>query len=159
VIGRPILYKTTREFLLRFGLNDVSELPSMEEFEKMAATELDMEPETAEEDRPVPADSVSVDDAEPEGEPGDNGSRLESNSQSGEELAAASEAKDAPDSIAKETTVPPENEELERAPADSTTTSTADPESTRNPAESASSDSQSAEKIEAPHAQEIQKEP
>ncbi len=41
VIGRPILYKTTREFLLRFGLRDVSELPSMEEFEKMAAIELD----------------------------------------------------------------------------------------------------------------------
>jgi segregation and condensation protein B len=46
VIGRPILYKTTREFLLRFGLKDVSELPSMEEFEKMAALELD-EPESA----------------------------------------------------------------------------------------------------------------
>ncbi len=46
VIGRPILYKTTREFLLRFGLKDVSELPSMEEFEKMAAIELD-EPEPA----------------------------------------------------------------------------------------------------------------
>jgi len=44
VVGRPILYKTTREFLLRFGLKDVSELPSMEEFEKMAASELD-EPE------------------------------------------------------------------------------------------------------------------
>jgi segregation and condensation protein B len=41
VIGRPILYKTTREFLLRFGLKDVNELPSMEEFEKMAAVELD----------------------------------------------------------------------------------------------------------------------
>jgi segregation and condensation protein B len=41
VIGRPILYKTTREFLLRFGLKDVSELPSMEEFEKMAASELE----------------------------------------------------------------------------------------------------------------------
>ena len=41
VIGRPILYKTTREFLLRFGLKDLSELPSMEEFEKMAAIELD----------------------------------------------------------------------------------------------------------------------
>ena len=39
VIGRPILYKTTREFLLRFGLKDVNELPSIEEFEKMA-TEL-----------------------------------------------------------------------------------------------------------------------
>src|SRR5258707_764392 len=35
VIGRPILYKTTKEFLLRFGLNDMSELPSMEEFEKL----------------------------------------------------------------------------------------------------------------------------
>jgi len=46
VIGRPILYKTTKEFLLRFGLKDVSELPSMEEFEKMAAIELD-EPELA----------------------------------------------------------------------------------------------------------------
>ncbi len=37
VIGRPILYKTTREFLMRFGLKDVSELPSMEEFEKLVA--------------------------------------------------------------------------------------------------------------------------
>ena len=41
VVGRPILYKTTREFLLRFGLKDVSELPSMEEFEKLAAIELE----------------------------------------------------------------------------------------------------------------------
>jgi segregation and condensation protein B len=45
VIGRPILYKTTKEFLLKFGLNDVTELPSMEEFEKMAQLEFeDMEP-------------------------------------------------------------------------------------------------------------------
>ncbi len=44
MIGRPILYKTTREFLLRFGLKDVSELPSIEEFEKMAAIELDEQP-------------------------------------------------------------------------------------------------------------------
>jgi segregation and condensation protein B len=36
VVGRPILYKTTKEFLLRFGLKDIAELPSMEEFEKMA---------------------------------------------------------------------------------------------------------------------------
>ncbi len=36
VVGRPILYKTTKDFLLRFGLKDVSELPSMEEFEKLA---------------------------------------------------------------------------------------------------------------------------
>jgi segregation and condensation protein B len=37
VVGRPILYKTTKEFLLRFGLKDVTELPSMEEFEKLVA--------------------------------------------------------------------------------------------------------------------------
>src|SRR6266446_2867302 len=37
VIGRPSLYKTTKEFLLRFGLKDVNELPSMEEFEKLVA--------------------------------------------------------------------------------------------------------------------------
>jgi segregation and condensation protein B len=49
VIGRPMLYKTTKEFLLRFGLKDLSELPSMEEFEKIAAVEIEeMEPaETA----------------------------------------------------------------------------------------------------------------
>ena len=37
VIGRPILYKTTKDFLMRFGLKDVNELPSMEEFEKLVA--------------------------------------------------------------------------------------------------------------------------
>jgi segregation and condensation protein B len=37
VIGRPILYKTTKDFLLRFGLKDIGELPSIEEFEKMAS--------------------------------------------------------------------------------------------------------------------------
>lgn len=37
VIGRPMQYKTSKEFLLRFGLNDVNELPSMEEFSAFAA--------------------------------------------------------------------------------------------------------------------------
>jgi segregation and condensation protein B len=35
VVGRPILYKTTKEFLLRFGLEDVGELPSLKEFEEV----------------------------------------------------------------------------------------------------------------------------
>jgi segregation and condensation protein B len=46
VVGRPILYKTTKEFLMRFGLKELGELPSMEEFEKMAASELE-EPEAS----------------------------------------------------------------------------------------------------------------
>ncbi|ADV81599.1 SMC-Scp complex subunit ScpB [Terriglobus saanensis] len=37
VVGRPMLYKTTKDFLLRFGLKDINELPSMEEFERMAS--------------------------------------------------------------------------------------------------------------------------
>src|SRR5947208_14398075 len=37
VIGRPILYKTTKDFLLRFGLKDINELPSIEEFEKLTS--------------------------------------------------------------------------------------------------------------------------
>ncbi|MGC9291730.1 MAG: SMC-Scp complex subunit ScpB [Acidobacteriaceae bacterium] len=45
VVGRPILYKTTREFLLRFGLKNISELPSIEEFEKMAAEMADADSE------------------------------------------------------------------------------------------------------------------
>ena len=36
VIGRPIIYKTTKDFLMRFGLKDLGDLPSMEEFEKLA---------------------------------------------------------------------------------------------------------------------------
>lgn len=44
VIGRPILYKTTKEFLMRFGLKDVNELPSMDEFEKMASELEEAEP-------------------------------------------------------------------------------------------------------------------
>jgi segregation and condensation protein B len=35
VLGRPILYKTSREFLIHFGLKDLSELPSVEEFEDL----------------------------------------------------------------------------------------------------------------------------
>jgi len=41
VIGKPILYKTTREFLVQFGLKDLSELPSLKEFQEIGR--LDME--------------------------------------------------------------------------------------------------------------------
>ncbi len=53
VIGRPILYKTTKEFLIRFGLKDVGELPSMEEFEKLVAESF--EPDMLPLGEPTPA--------------------------------------------------------------------------------------------------------
>lgn len=36
VVGRPILYRTSRAFLIHFGLKDLSELPSLREFEELA---------------------------------------------------------------------------------------------------------------------------
>ena len=66
VIGRPILYKTTKEFLMRFGLKDVNELPSMEEFEKLVTESFQAEL--------IPAESAATDSevasaAEPGGAP------------------------------------------------------------------------------------------
>jgi segregation and condensation protein B len=43
VIGRPILYRTSKEFLMRFGLSDVDELPSLKEFEALAREALGTE--------------------------------------------------------------------------------------------------------------------
>jgi segregation and condensation protein B len=62
VIGRPILYKTTKEFLLRFGLKDVHELPSMEEFEKLVAAQFqsDLLPAETTEAADTPVDQTAT---------------------------------------------------------------------------------------------------
>jgi segregation and condensation protein B len=71
VIGRPILYKTTKEFLMRFGLKDVNELPSMDEFEKMASELEEVEPATED----LGAENAAY-DAE-----GDHGPELDENAE------------------------------------------------------------------------------
>jgi len=43
VVGRPILYRTSKEFLVHFGLKDVGELPSLKEFEELAKRALGSE--------------------------------------------------------------------------------------------------------------------
>ncbi len=40
VIGRPILYRTSKQFMIRFGLSDLDELPSLKEFEQLAQAAL-----------------------------------------------------------------------------------------------------------------------
>jgi segregation and condensation protein B len=66
VIGRPILYKTTKEFLMRFGLKDVNELPSMEEFEKLVAESFGSELISTAEAAPVEvSDTAAEEIAEP----------------------------------------------------------------------------------------------
>lgn len=71
VIGRPILYRTTKEFLMRFGLKDLNELPSMEEFEKMAgeiseaqAEEDEAAMRSSEEPASPPSEDAQVEDGQ-----------------------------------------------------------------------------------------------
>jgi segregation and condensation protein B len=61
VIGKPVLYKTTKEFLLQFGLKDLSELPTLREFEEIRRLALSDEPE--------PAPQASASEAPPQPEP------------------------------------------------------------------------------------------
>ncbi|HWW96393.1 MAG TPA: SMC-Scp complex subunit ScpB [Edaphobacter sp.] len=74
VIGRPILYKTTKDFLLRFGLKDINELPSIEEFEKMAGELAEQEEIPMEHHAPETPDEVEreKDQTEPQAD-GDSG--------------------------------------------------------------------------------------
>ncbi len=86
VIGRPILYKTTKEFLMRFGLKDVSELPSMEEFEKLVAEAFQAEM--------IPAESAT---AETQSTPSaSNGSELVASEGAPEASPAQADAEKAP---------------------------------------------------------------
>lgn len=93
VIGKPILYKTTKEFLVQFGLKDLSELPTLKEFEelgRLALSDADAEPgEPAApaavhepghtpvapafdpESAPVESGTVELDEELPSGEPSD----------------------------------------------------------------------------------------
>jgi len=43
VVGRPMLYGTTKDFLLHFGLKDLGELPKIEEFAEVLGEEVDVE--------------------------------------------------------------------------------------------------------------------
>jgi segregation and condensation protein B len=58
VIGKPILYKTTKEFLIQFGLKDLTELPTLKEFEelgRLALTDIDEPQSPVKEPEPEPA--------------------------------------------------------------------------------------------------------
>ncbi len=72
-IGRPILYRTSKEFLVRFGLKDLNELPSLEEFEELAKSALGSE-------EPSPGQPVA---AEPGGSGGDQASLPQNGTQAG----------------------------------------------------------------------------
>jgi segregation and condensation protein B len=63
VLGKPILYKTTKEFLVQFGLKDLSELPTLKEFEELGRLSM-ADDETPAEAEPA-AEEAAVEHAEP----------------------------------------------------------------------------------------------
>ena len=65
VVGRPILYRTSRDFLVHFGLKDVSELPSLKEFEELAKRALGSE-WTAAEAGPPPRETPAASEPSPQ---------------------------------------------------------------------------------------------
>lgn len=68
VVGRPMLYGTTREFLLQFGLKDLSELPRIEEFAEVLGEEVDVEGLKRAIEAPTPADVAVTDDDDAQAE-------------------------------------------------------------------------------------------
>jgi segregation and condensation protein B len=69
VIGKPILYKTTKDFLTQFGLNDVGELPSLKEFEDIRRQSIADEEFEGPEQQVLPADAEPAMEETPETAP------------------------------------------------------------------------------------------
>jgi segregation and condensation protein B len=91
VIGRPILYKTTKEFLLRFGLKDVNELPSMEEFEKLGAAQFQSDLLPAETDETTSPEEPASTEIQAEGTQETGEARFSDNREASREAEPASE--------------------------------------------------------------------
>lgn len=83
VMGKPMMYKTTREFLIQFGLDSLAELPTLKEFEelgRLALTDEEVtptsEPAVLEQKNEATVEPVvataelSAEDVEPTPEPG-----------------------------------------------------------------------------------------
>jgi segregation and condensation protein B len=99
VIGRPILYKTSKEFLMRFGLSDLEELPSLKEFEALAREALGSDEGVA----PSEPSDESVLDAPPNNAISTNGDASDQAAGAApEEVASKSQASGEEDAVASD---------------------------------------------------------
>jgi len=71
VVGQPILYKTTKEFLVQFGLKNLSELPTLKEFEELSRMSVVEETETPQTELPRESEAPAQAEATPESAPDD----------------------------------------------------------------------------------------
>jgi segregation and condensation protein B len=100
VIGKPILYRTTKEFLLQFGLKDLSELPTLKEFEELRRLAL-TDAEEAAMDAPAPSGDA------PQAEPADEAA-LSAAAATMNETPESPVAETEPEEAAEEPEVPKE---------------------------------------------------
>ena len=133
VIGKPILYKTTKEFLVQFGLKDLSELPTLKEFEelgRLALTDEEAVPTTAasnpeaqdplkapEPVREPESPEVPERDPDPDEEPGPPNDPQREPVRADEAAASGGEAAPDPEPARAETQNPPP-ENLAKEPAE-----------------------------------------
>ena len=103
VIGKPILYKTTKEFLTQFGLKELAELPTLREFEEIRrqsfAEDDEVPPQAAPSPAPLVEDAME-DELEPAGATAPAGAEAEP--EAVPEPAAGTEATAEPASAAQE---------------------------------------------------------
>lgn len=116
VVGRPILYRTSREFLVHFGLRDLGELPSLREFEEMARQALGSELLPPDE---FPSGAQAVAESAPGGEGEDQ-------VPSSEPMAVSTEENAAPPEKGASTGALEESEEPALSPGDKPEISTAE---------------------------------
>jgi len=88
VMGRPIMYRSSKEFLMRFGLSDLEELPSLKEFEQLARAALGSDEGIA------PIEPESPDAAEPPA--GTESSAIAESSMNGNDATVAGETAGSP---------------------------------------------------------------
>jgi segregation and condensation protein B len=132
VIGRPILYRTSKQFMLRFGLSDLDELPSLKEFEALAQAALgadegiaEVQPEESELGAVVEGEFVTEAEAEAELDAGISDATLDISADAPDETLkdaisdasgeqeAESESAESPAQIAAEVFTDPSAEHLE----------------------------------------------
>jgi segregation and condensation protein B len=97
VIGKPILYKTTKEFLIQFGLKDLAELPSLKEFEEIRRMALvdDDAPQTPADATPAAVAVVGGEaPSAPAGEPAADTADVTTAASSDQSVAEAAEVAD-----------------------------------------------------------------
>jgi len=96
VLGRPILYRTSKEFMMRFGLSDLDELPSLKEFEQLARDALGTDEGLAAAEIEPIADGASLEsDASDAIRPEDSGaSALDSSAEESSSGAVSSASKE-----------------------------------------------------------------